>query len=83
MINQVTLEGARGPKINPLVGASMSAVRLLGLKMGLRESLGTHVCSSELLLNVMFVVSSYLGSFFSQKLPNFIDFQMRKTQHFV
>ena len=44
----------------------MSTMRLLGLKMGLRDGLGTHVCSSELCLDVIFVISSHLVSFFAK-----------------
>ena len=78
MIYQITLGGPRGPKIRSAVGASMSIMRLLGLKMGLRDGLGTHVCSSELCLDVIFVISSHFGSFFCKKWPNFIDFNASK-----
>ena len=44
----------------------MSTMRLLGLQMGLRDGLGTHVCSSELCLDVIFLISSHFGSFFSK-----------------
>ena len=56
----------------------MWPMRFLGLKMGLRDGLGTHVCSSELCLDVIFVISSHFGSFFCKKCPNFIDFYASK-----
>ena len=56
----------------------MSTMRLLGLQVGLQDGLGTHVCSFELCLDVIFVISSHFGSFFCQKLPNFIDFNASK-----
>ena len=57
----------------------MSLVRLLGLKMGLRERLGALVGSSELFLDVIFPILSHMGSFFFQKIPNFNDFKPAKT----
>ena len=44
----------------------MSLMRPLGLKMGLQETLGAHGCSSELFLDVIFVISSRFGSFFAK-----------------
>ena len=57
----------------------MSIMRLLGLQMGLQDGLGTHVCSSELCLDVIFGISSHFGSYFCKKLPNFIDLNLSKS----
>ena len=55
-------------------------MRFLGLKMGLRNGLGTHVCSFEPSLDVIFLISSNLGSFFNPKWPNFDDFTPAKPR---
>ena len=78
MIYQVTLGGPNGPKITILAIGPMIALRLLGLEMCLREGLGALVGSTELFLDVIFPISSYLGPLFFKKLINFNDFKLAK-----